>query len=86
MALLANPQHGAAIFGPGVAAGTYVAESGTGRGGTGTCYQVNISQTVASETMHAKLGNNTCLVVVRNHNNSPKGLSDQTYTELSVAF
>jgi hypothetical protein len=84
-ALLANPQRGAAIFGPGVAPGTHVTESGTGRGGTGT-YSVNVSQTVASESMQAKLGNNTCLVVVRNHNSSPRGLGGQTYTELSVAF
>ena len=83
--ILANPQHGTAIFGSGVAPGTYVTESGTGRGGTGT-YTVNKPQTVFSASMQAKLGNNTCLVVVRNHNNSPGGLGDQTYTELSVAF
>lgn len=43
---------GAAVFGPNVAPGTVITGLGTGTGGAGT-YTVNISQTVAQETMAA---------------------------------
>ena len=44
---------GDAVYGSNVTAGTYITSLGTGTGGTGT-YNINNSQTVASQTMYTK--------------------------------
>lgn len=46
-------QPGASVFAPGVATGTAIVQQLTGSPGSTGTYQVNISQTVASETMSA---------------------------------
>jgi hypothetical protein len=53
-------RNGDIVYGPGVASGTSISSLGTGSGGAGT-YNLNISQTVGSETMGSSNVSTYCL-------------------------
>jgi hypothetical protein len=83
--IVADSNHGTAIFGAGVTAGTKVVGYGSGGGGAGT-YTLNNSMTVASESMTARRGFLTCIIIIRNHNTSSIGFGHTNYYNISVAF